>query len=133
MAKNKIAVYSKGKQYDIQVYANQKVVMTTKVNPKGGKIFDLDANKRAMQDLSPHGYVLYMHFIQNVPGYIEALSLKIITATTPLSEKTYYKAVNELITKGYLVRTFHEDYNEFYIFYEIRQEACGETPSPSDK
>lgn len=118
MAKNQINVYSNGKQIKIKVAHNQKVVMVSKVHPKKGKILDIAANKQAMQNLSPHGYILYMHFVLSVPGYIEALSSKNLTSTTSLSDKTYYKAVDELIAKNYLVKTPHKDYKDFYVFYE---------------
>ena len=38
--------------------------------------------------------------------------------TSSLSERTYYKSVNELIEKGYLVKTPHEQIKEYYLFYE---------------
>lgn len=118
MAKNQINVYSEGRQIKIKVAHNQKVVMVSKVHPKKGKILDIAANKRAMKNLSSHAYILYMHFVLSIPGYIEALSSKNLTSTTSLSDKTYYKAVDELIAKNYLVKTPHKDYKDFYIFYE---------------
>jgi hypothetical protein len=59
-----------------------------------------------------------MHFILNLPGYQEALSVAYITETTSLSERGYYKAVNELIEKKYLVRKPSTQFSEFYGFYE---------------
>lgn len=118
MAKNQINVYSEGRQIKIKVAHNQKVVMVSKVHPKKGKILDIAANKRAMKNLSSHAYILYMHFVLSIPGYIEALSSKNLTSTTSLSDKTYYKAVDELIAKKYLVKTPHKDYKDFYVFYE---------------
>jgi hypothetical protein len=38
--------------------------------------------------------------------------------TSTLSERTYYKAVKELIQKGYLVKKPHEQIKEYYLFYE---------------
>lgn len=127
MPKNKIQTYVPGKGVlDIQVAANQKVIEIHKVNPKGKLILDIDANKQAMRSLSPQAYMLYMHFILNIPGYKEALSLKHIVETTSLSERTYYKAVNELIEKNYLVKEDHLDFSDYYGFYESPFKGCNE-------
>lgn len=108
---------SDGKYYDIKLAPNQKVVTVIKSKPKG-YILDIEANKLARKILSSDAYSLYMHFVLNVPGYTEALSMKHNLATSSLSERTYYKSVNELIEKGYLVKTPHEQIKEYYLFYE---------------
>ena len=92
-----------GQHYDIKLAPNQKVVTVVKSKPKG-YILDIEANKIARKTLSSDAYSLYMHFVLNVPGYTEALSMKHNLQTSTLSERTYYKAVNELIEKGYLVK-----------------------------
>lgn len=118
MPKNKIRVKAAdGGHIDIKVVANQKVVTVKKIHPKS-YILDVRANRKAMQQLTAAGYQLYMYFVINVPGYTEALSLKNVTNKTSLTEKPYYRAVNELITKGYLVRHHHEDFAEYYVLYE---------------
>lgn len=106
-----------GKHYDIKLAPNQKVVTVVKSKPKG-YILDIDANRAAHKQLSSDAYSLYMHFVLNMPGYTEALSMKHITNATALSERTYYKAVNELIEKRYLIKTQHEQIKEYYLFYE---------------
>ncbi len=108
---------SDGKYYDIKLAPNQKIVTVVKSKPKG-YILDIEANKLARKNLSSDAYSLYMHFVLNVPGYTEALSMKYNLATSSLSERTYYKSVNELIEKGYLVKTPHEQIKEYYLFYE---------------
>lgn len=108
---------SDGKYYDIKLAPNQKVVTVVKSKPKG-YILDIEANKLARKILSSDAYSLYMHFVLNVPGYTEALSMKYNLDTSSLSERTYYKSVNELIEKGYLVKTEHEQIKEYYLFYE---------------
>ena len=119
MAKNKISVYTKDRGVlNIKVVPNQKVIEIHKVNPKGKGILDIAANKEAMKALSPNGYILYMHFVLNIPGYIEALSSKYITDNTTLSEKGYYKSVDELIAKQYLVKEPNSNFKEYYAFYE---------------
>ena len=118
MAKNKIRVYTKDRGVlNIKVVPNQKVVEIRKVNPKGKGILDIQSNKEAMQVLSPNGYVLYMHFVLNVPGYQEALSSKYITESTTLSERGYYKAVDELIEKQYLVKESNSNFKEYSIIW----------------
>ena len=108
---------SDGKYYDIKLAPNQKVVTVLKSKPRG-YILDIEANKLARKTLSSDAYSLYMHFVLNIPGYTEALSMKHNLETSSLSERTYYKAVNELIQKGYLVKTEHEQIKEYYLFYE---------------
>lgn len=121
MPKNKIRVQIDASRYIyIKVVTNQKVVTVKKIHPKS-YILDVRANRRAMKALSAAGYELYMYFIINVPGYTEALSLKNITNKTSLTEKPYYRAVNELIAKEYLVREHHKDFAEYYVLYEDRR------------
>lgn len=120
MPKNKIVKYTADRgQVCINVATNQKVVEIRKVNNKRGKILDIAANKQAMKDLSLAAYTLYMHFVLNMPGYQEALSVKNLTENSGLSTKTYYKAVNELIEKNYLVRDeTNTQFEKYYVFYE---------------
>jgi hypothetical protein len=106
-----------GKHYDIKLAPNQKVVTVIKSKPKG-YVLDIEANKVARKKLSSDAYSLYMHFVLNIPGYTEALSMKHNLDTSSLSERTYYKSVNELIEKGYLVKTEHKQIKEYYLFYE---------------
>lgn len=120
MPRNKIQRYSKDRGLlSINVAYNQKVIEINKVNPKKGKILDILSNKQALKDLSLAAYALYMHLVLNVPGYQEALSVKNLTESTALSAKTYYKAVDELIAKNYLVRDpTNTQFKEYYLFYE---------------
>lgn len=119
MPKNKIRVKTKDRGVvDVKVVPNQKVIEIHKVHAKGGRILDIKANREAQCSLSAQAYVLYMHFILNLPGYREALSVTHITESTSLSERGYYKAVNELIEKEYLVREPSTQFSEFYAFYE---------------
>ena len=122
MSKNKIRVKIKDHSViDVKVFPNQKVIEIHKVHEKGGRILDIPTNRQAQKELSAQTYVLYMHFVLNLPEYKEALSLKHILETTSLSERGYYKAVNELIDKQYLVRKPSKEYAEFYYFYEKPQ------------
>ena len=120
MPKNQIPVYMKGRGIvaNIKVVPNQKVIEVHKVHGKGSRILDIQTNRQAQKELSPQAYVLYMHFVLSLPNYTEALSLEYITQTTSLSERGYYKAVNELIEKKYLIQKPSKEYSEFYHFYE---------------
>ena len=136
--KNKIRVVTKTKSVvDIKVVPNQKVIEIHKVNEKRGKILDISANRIAQKELSAQAYVLYMHFVLNLPGYKEALSLEHILNTTSVSERGYYKAVKELIEKQYLVRKPSKDFSEFYHFYEnpqsqaLNSDEVGSSPDES--
>ena len=102
----------------IKTSPNQKVVTIHKVHGKGGRILDIASSKEALNQLSAHAYVLYMHFVLSLPGYTEALSLQHISEATSLKERTYYKAVNELIDKKYLVKEHHPTFKDYYGFYE---------------
>ena len=122
MPKNKIRVKTKDRGVvDVKVVPNQKVIEIHKVHDKGGRILDIPTNRQAQKELSAQAYVLYMHFVLNLPEYKEALSLNHILKTTSLSERGYYKAVNELIDKQYLVQKTSKEYTEFYHFYEKPQ------------
>jgi hypothetical protein len=118
MPRNKVAHCKDGWQYvNITVHKNQKVIKILKLNTKG-LIYDLTANRTAMSTLSPAAFMLYSHFIQNITDYTEVLSRKTLLETTTLSSRTYDSAVKELIANGYLVKTTHPDYEDYYLFYE---------------
>ena len=88
MPKNKIRVKTKDRGVvDIKVAPNQKVIEIHTVHDKSGRILDIQTNRKAQKELSAQTYVLYMHFVLNIPEYKEALSLKHILETTPLSER----------------------------------------------
>lgn len=121
MAKNKIRVQlDAGRFYDITVATNQRVVEVRKVysNLNDGRVFDINANKKAMQGLTPNAYTLYMYFVLKFPGYIEALSISNVRKSTKISEKGYYKAFDELVAQKYLVKKDSLDFDNFYVFYE---------------
>ena len=89
-----------GKQYYIKVAANQKVIQIHRV--KNG--INFEANYKAMAVLSANAYVLYMYLLMHENHRVWALSSKDVYAKTALTEKTYTKAVAELIEKKYLVK-----------------------------
>lgn len=95
-----ISVYEAktGKHYGIQVAKNQKVIQIHRVKSS----INFAANYEAMKNLSSNAYVLYMYLIMHSEGRVWALSKVDVEEKTPLSEKTYLKAVQELISKNYL-------------------------------
>lgn len=98
----KISIYERGtgKQYSIKVAANQKVVQIHRVQ----NYINFEANFKAMATLSSNAYVLYMYILMHDNRRIWALSSKDVYAKTALTEKTYTKAVAELIENRYLVK-----------------------------
>lgn len=117
MAKNKIRVQlDAGRYADLRVAANQKVIEIHKEKLKS--VMNIKFNRIAQKTLSLQGYALYMHFMCNLHGYKEMLSVECVTKTTALGEKAYYKAIKELIEKEYLVKVQNIDIDNYYIFYE---------------
>ena len=76
---------------------------------------NVKSNSRALKELSPNTYKLYMYFDLNQDGYTFALSYQAVHNATGMSDKTYQKAVNELIEKKYLVPSKQKG---LYIFYD---------------
>jgi hypothetical protein len=117
--------HTTGTQYiKLKVHTNQKVVRIIKCHQKG-LIYDLNANKAAIKNLTPAAFMLYSHFIQNIPDFIEVLSRKALIETTALSDRTYDSAIKELIAKGYMVKTNHPSYKDYYLFYEDPTQGGG--------
>lgn len=111
---------SDNKLYNIKLSPNQKVVETR----KGKFVVDMIANAEAAKVLSVEAYALYMYFMRNINGYVEAVSVKNIISATTLSKYAFYNAMKELIEKGYLVKTENEQVKEYYICYERKEEVC---------
>lgn len=87
-----------GRSYAIVVAKNQKVIQIHRA--KNGISFA--ANYEAMKILTPNAYVLFMYLLMHENNRVWALSSKDVYEKTTLTEKTYPKAVQELINKGYL-------------------------------
>lgn len=100
MANRKIDVVEIGtwKMYSILVAKNQKVIQIHRIKNS----INFEANKKAMQDLTANAYVLYMYLLMHENHRVWALSSKDVFNKTPLTQKTYPKAVVELVEKGYL-------------------------------
>lgn len=59
-------------------------------------------NRSAIKNLSSDAYVLYSYLLLNQPERIWALSSQHVYESTPLKKRTYTKAIQELLEKGYL-------------------------------
>lgn len=90
---------SKGSTYKIELAKNQKVVQVHRIKNS----INFKANEKAMETLSANAFVLYMYLLRHSNDRIWSMSSKDIFNKTPLTEKTYPKAVDELISTGYLV------------------------------
>lgn len=99
-----------------KIVHNQKVIEVNKVCNR--YLIDIRANKQSLKVLSCNAFMLYMYLMLHPPGHKEALSLNHIRNATTLTERGYYKAIDELIEKEYLVKEYHKDYNNFYRLYE---------------
>ncbi len=70
------------------------------------------ASQEAMASLSRSAFYLYSYFLQNDDGWVGVLRRTHVMNVTGLSKSAYYRALDELIEKGYLVDT--DDGYEFY-------------------
>ena len=101
MAGKKIDVQgSHGQRYTILVSKNQKVIKIHRIK----SAINFKANEQAQKELSIYAYAMYMYLIRHEQNRVWALSSKDVFEKTPLKEKTYIKAVQELIDKGYLTK-----------------------------
>lgn len=86
---------------------------------------NIAANNMAMKELSANAYKLYMYFNLNQNNYTLALSYVAVHNLTNMADKTYQRAVKELIEKGYLVK--EKDKKNAYIFYEGKENGVDGT------
>lgn len=127
MAGRKIDVYSNGKRYSIIVAKNQKVIKIHRIQNS----INFEANNKAQEELSISAYVLYMYLIKHEQGRVWALSSKDVYNKVHLTDRTYPKAVQELIDKDYLTkgtidlgkydRTYIEDAYHFWEYPALRE------------
>lgn len=89
---------SKGKTYKIELSKNQKLIKIHRI--KNG--INFKANEEAQESLSQNAFSLYIYLIRHEEDRIWALSSKAAYPKTHLTESTYRKAVQELISKNYL-------------------------------
>ena len=90
---------SKGSTYKIELAKNQKVVQIHRIKNS----INFDANYKAIKNLSFAAYTLYMYLIMHSNNRVWALSSKDIYNNTNFTERTYTRAIDELIEKRYLI------------------------------
>lgn len=101
------------------VSPNQKMIVTHKFDSDNEDlygIFDPEATSIAARDLSDRAFKLWVKMNLYQDGYKYALSPVEVEKTFGMSDKRYRLAVNELIARGYLVKT--EEYRNTFDFYE---------------
>lgn len=85
---------------------NQKVVKVNKEKCDKDNLYatiNIDAMEQAAQKLDAGAFKLWMYFAKNQNNFEFALSSKDVLETFGIKAKQYNNAVEELITKGYLV------------------------------
>lgn len=91
-----------------KLYKCQKAVIIQKDRPKAN-VYDVNysGNKNdlflAMQLLKDTTFKLYMYLTSNADNYAFGLSRQDVIDNTGISSKSYDRAVQELIDRGYLV------------------------------
>lgn len=98
-------------------YPNQRVI-TIKENAtteNNAIILDYETTMKAMRDLTPTTFSVWIYLNAYENGYEFGLSITDICAKTGLSPSTAKKAINELIEKRYLV--LQPNKTKYYNFY----------------
>ena len=85
----------------VQVYPNQKLI---KIHKEDDAQTNFNYINNAIKDLSCDSFALYMFLYGIDNNTVYALSSAYMYENSALTKRTYTKAVNELIDKGYLVK-----------------------------
>lgn len=107
----------------MEVNQNQKTITVEKERCDKNHLYamvNLDALKGAMLDLKGESFKLWCYLDKNQNGYTFALSKVDALSWGIGSKSSYDRAVAELISKGYLVKTVGNHYN----FYERPKEEA---------
>ena len=75
----------------------------------------------AARDLGAHALKLYLYFASNANGYTLALSPAAIRQAIGMARSTYQDQIENLIAKGYLVKTSESSFD----FYEVPKPRHG--------
>lgn len=104
----------------MKVVENQKIVIVNKEasdKEHPYSIINLAAAENAGMTLNGNEFKLWFYIAKNQNGYSFALSKVSFCREMNVSTSTYYRAVETLIEKGYLVQKENEKSN-VYCFYE---------------
>lgn len=104
-------------------YANQvTIVSAPRLKKDKDHLYtklNLDALQQAMKDLKgDSGLKMYLYMVKNREDYEFGLSLADCVNNWGLSKNSYYRGIEELKEKGYLVEIIE---NAKYMFYELPQ------------
>ena len=77
------------------------------------------AQNRAMKELGLPGFMMWMYMVSNMDFHEFDLSPTYLKNEYGLSDRHYDAAVKDLIEKGYLVKTPHNFYKNYYEFHDI--------------
>lgn len=114
------------KIYIYHTAPNQRSVITRKTQSDDVHLYgkcNIEATLMAARDLSDRAFKMYIRMNLHQDGYSYALSPAATEHETGMSEKRYRLAVQELISKGYLVQ--HEKHKFIYYFYEYPRKDRG--------
>jgi hypothetical protein len=98
---------------------NQKIVIVNKEasdKKHPYSIINVEAATKAGTTLSGNEFKLWFYIAKNQDGYSFALSRVTFCREMNVSSSTYYRAVDTLIEKGYLIQK--EEGSNIYCFYE---------------
>ena len=101
---------------------NQKIIKINKEPCDKEHLYtsiNLHALQLAILDLRGEAFKLWLYLSKNQNLYQFELSQKAVTDWTGISRATYYRAIEELTSKGYLVQN---DGSSLYTFYELPQQ-----------
>lgn len=114
------------------IFPNQRNITIHKPRSKSGDFttVNLTAAKTAMKNLSYSAYMLYSYFNLNADGFNYYPSKAHICQETALTKNTYYKAMQELECKGYLVPC--PGYFSKFDFYESPKKGPCNTEKTDD-
>lgn len=93
---------------------NQKVVTIRKTACDKSNVYatiNVESARKASKNLTDNARLLWMYFAMNADGYTLALSNVAVAEQWNMERKRYFKAVNELTEKGYLVHTGGKNYD----------------------
>lgn len=94
------------------IYPNQRII-TIKKNATTENILDYETTMKAMRDLKPTTFLVWIYLNANENGCEFALSRKDIMNQTGISSSSYDNAIKELKEKSYLIHTTDNRY-DFY-------------------
>ena len=93
---------------------NQKVVTIHKTACDKSNVYatiNVESARKASKNLTDNARLLWMYLAMNADGYTFALSNTAVAEQWNMERKRYFKAVNELTEKGYLVHTGGKNYD----------------------